>query len=541
MKTYGKFLRLIAIIVLLCFMPNAAIAGNRPYIPSAVSSFTAGAYVAHQAPNMLASTWNSKHLAGNFGEHFMHNYFNRGLDLASGKRWHSIDPGAVQTVRGGEVRLLSEGKFGRQGIDGLLMQFDSRGNPRSLMVSESKFGSSQQGTTQTGLQGSKEYNITRLRAAAQNWQRLAKHISNGNIRRISGEPPKGVKEIRIPLSDKKLVAIWWDEESGKYLYNDSSVTPDNMKSQANKIARYIRGCADGLIDYRNRLFRTRIRNGELECSIYDLNSDGSKGKRLEHIFKPYEQLDTQSKRAFKDAIISARAEFYVKKNRLSETEAQRLATADVKKAEKSGTMSELVTDTKKSITFDWKGSTKISLYSGLVAAGFSVAFSIGRDLWNGEKINYQVLVRDSVLSFASAGGGVLAGLGMTHIIQKHMVTSSQSLLSKMLPKLSGLTGAFVGAAIFSYGYALWNGDNLSDGNRMMVTSVAMSGIGWAAGQSVGWALSALGIGGKVASVLGFAGPIVAVILAGQVYAKYEEYRENNRRLEHLRTLIYSYD
>ena len=547
MKIHRKISQWIAVIVLLCFLPNTAIAGNRPYVPAAVSSMTAGTYVARQVPNMLANTWNllantwnPRHLTGSFGEHFMHNYFNRGLDLASGKHWYSLDPGAVQTVKG-EVRLLSEGKEGRQGIDGLLMQFDSRGNPRSLMVSESKFGSSQQGITQTGFQGSKEYNTQRLRAAAQNWQRLAKHISNGNIQRISGEPPRGVKEIKIPLSDKESIAVWWDEGSGKYLYNDSSVTPDKMKSQANKIARYIQGCADGLIDYRSRLFRTRIRDGKLECSIYDLNSNGSKSNRFEHIFKPYEELTAQQRQAIKDAIIGARTEFYMKKSGLNENEALKRATADVKKAEKRGTITELVKDTTKSITFDWKGSTKISLYSGFIAAGFSAVFSIGRNLWNGEQIDYQGVARDSLLGFASASGGVLAGLGMTHIIQKHMVTSSQSLISKMLPKLSGLTGVLVASAIFSYGYALWNTGNLSDGNKMMVTSVAMSGVGWATGQSVGWALSALGIGGKVASVLGFAGPVIAVILAGQLYAKYEEYQENNRRFEHLRTLVYSYD
>mgnify|MGYP007070042547 CR=1 FL=1 len=76
------------------------------------------------------------------------------------------------------------------------------------MVGEAKFGSSQQNKTSTGLQGSKEYNTQRLRAAAKNYQRLADHISNGNIKLISGQPPKGVREVKLPLTDKKSISFW---------------------------------------------------------------------------------------------------------------------------------------------------------------------------------------------------------------------------------------------------------------------------------------------------------------------------------------------
>ena len=95
MKILQRVSRCIAALVLLCFLPSATMAGGKPYIPAAVSSVTAGAYIARQVPMIQANMWNAKHISGVFAENYMHNYFNRGLDLASGKRWYSLDPGAV--------------------------------------------------------------------------------------------------------------------------------------------------------------------------------------------------------------------------------------------------------------------------------------------------------------------------------------------------------------------------------------------------------------------------------------------------------------
>ena len=538
-----KASRLIAVLVLICFVPNVALAAA-PYIPTYAVSVAipmyarpsvlpiprVTSYTSNQLGNMLTK------MRGVFGEKLMNNYFTRGLDMASGKRWYSIYTGAVRADRNGVPVLLSEGSKGIQGIDGVFLQFDSKGNPSNAMVIESKFGSSQQRQTRTGLQGSLEYNAPRLRVASEYYERLSEHIRNGNIRLVSGQPPRGSEVVLVPLSDKKSVVMWWDKSQRKYCYSDNSIDPKVITSQSNKMAKFLRSMADGKILYNNRLFRTQVKGNILDVAIESLSPNGVAERHLINLSKPYAELSLELQGSVKNALIAAKLEQYRKLYKgLPEEEIRLLATKDIEVLEKQGRIFDAVKrEGFNQMRFAWGAAGKVALKSGVIGAAIALAFRTVASLWYGLPFDYVDFAKDTAIGFISAGGGTLATTGVNYFLEKQLLTSSQSLLMKMIPQkwftpVAGITGGLIATAIFSYGYALLYGTGWTEANRMMITgsvaTVAASGISYLFALSGLWSFG-----------VGFVTYAVVASLFSSVWAFYDE----RERIDSLKDLVYSY-
>ena len=538
-----KTSRLIAVLVFICFVPNVALAAT-PYIPTYAVSVAipmyarpsvlpiprVTSYTSNQLGNMLTK------MRGVFGEKLMNNYFTRGLDMASGKRWYSIYTGAVRADRNGVPVLLSEGSKGIQGIDGVFLQFDSKGNPSNAMVIESKFGSSQQRQTRTGLQGSLEYNAPRLRVASEYYERLSEHIRNGNIRLVSGQPPRGSEVVLVPLSDKKSVVMWWDKSQGKYCYSDNSIDPKVITSQSNKMAKFLRSMADGKILYNNRLFRTQVKGNILDVAIESLSPNGVAERHLINLSKPYAELSLELQGSVKNALIAAKLEQYRKLYKgLPEEEIRLLATKDIEVLEKQGRIFDAVKrEGFNQMRFAWGAAGKVALKSGVIGAAIALAFRTVASLWYGLPFDYVDFAKDTAIGFISAGGGTLATTGVNYFLEKQLLTSSQSLLMKMIPQkwftpVAGITGGLIATAIFSYGYALLYGTGWTEANRMMITgsvaTVAASGISYLFALSGLWSFG-----------VGFVTYAVVASLFSSVWAFYDE----RERIDSLKDLVYSY-
>ena len=523
-----KFSRLIAVLVLICFVPNVALAAN-PYIPagSRVTSYTT-----NQIGNMLTK------MRGVFGEELMNNYFTRGLDMASGKRWYSMYTGAVRADRNGVPVLLSEGSKSTQGIDGLFLQFDSKGRISNAMVIESKYGLSQQRQTKNGLQGSLEYNAPRLRTASEYYARLSKHIRNGNIKLVSGQPPRGSEVVSIPLSDKKSVVMWWDKSQGKYCYSDNSIDPKNIISKSDTIAKYLRGMADGKIIYNNRLFRTSIKGNVLDISIESLAPNGESEKHLINLSKPYANLSSELQKSVKDAFIVAKLEQYRKLYRgigISDAEIEKMVIKDIERLEKHGRIYDALKEEGfKNLRFAWGATGKVALKSGAIGAAMALAFRTAASLLYGLQFDYVGFAKDALIGFTSAGGGTFATIGVNYFLEKQLLTSSQSLLMKMIPQkwfspVAGMAGGLIATAIFSYGYAFLYGTGWTQANRMMITGSVATVV--ASGISSFFALS-----GLFSLGVGFVTYAAVASLFSYVWAFYDE----RERIESLKDLVYSY-
>lgn len=538
-----KISRFVAVLILLCFVPNVALAAT-PYIPVYAGSAVIPMYSrpsVFPVPQVTSYTTNqignmSTKMKGIFGEELMNNYFTRGLDMASGKRWYSIQTGAVRADRNGVPVLLSEGSKSIQGIDGLMLQFDSKGNISNGMVIESKYGSSLQRQTRTGLQGSLEYNAPRLRAASEYYARLSKHIRDGNIKLVSGQPPRGSEVVQIPLSDKKSVTLWWDKSQGKYFYSDNSIDTKNIISKSNTIAKYLRGMADGKIAYNNRLFKTSIKGNFLNISMESLDPNGVTERHLMNLLKPYAELSAKLQESVKDAFIAAKLEQYRKLYiGISDAEIENMARKEIERLENQGRIYDaLKKDGFNDLRFAWGAAGKVALKSGAIGAAMALAFRTAASLWYGLSFDYVDFAKDALIGFTSAGGGTLTTIGVNYFLEKQLLTSSQSLLMRMIPQkwfapVAGMAGGLIATAIFSYGYAFLYGTGWTQANRMMITGSVATLV--ASGVSSFFALSGLFSFG-----VGFVTYAVVSSLFSYVWASFDE----RERIDSLKDLVYSY-
>ncbi|MBR5710500.1 MAG: hypothetical protein IKX40_07055 [Thermoguttaceae bacterium] len=233
---------------------------DRPYIPISQSRTTtviAGVATAHNsaflsdsvlAPTLMFSSTQPKtvlnHVKGDLGEMMMDRFF------AKEYGWARLTPTTV----------------GRTGIDGLYVKMDSSGNPRSLLVADAKVNSANLKQTKNGKQMSRQWSSPHLSRTADSYRKLAIELRNKNTSIIRAKSiPDDVllsKIIDIPIDNNGSVRIW-KTSNGYVFYSSNSVIDRNIiRQQAEKTAIYLKGAADGKIEYRSRLFRYKVEGGE---------------------------------------------------------------------------------------------------------------------------------------------------------------------------------------------------------------------------------------------------------------------------------------
>lgn len=515
--------RFIAALVIVFFIPNAVLAAS-PYIPSyqhaasILLPILAKPTLKYYPSNQLRGMINS--MKGNFGESIMNNYFTRGLDMASGKHWYSIYKGS--------------GKI--QGIDGLFMQCDSRGNITSILAGESKYGTSQQHRTSDGaLQGSFAYNAKRLQETAQYYRKFSDSIRGGNIKLVTGNPPKGAEVTIIPISDKKSVQVWFNKARNQYCYSDASVDTQTLRSQSSKMSIILDAAADGRFPYKSRLFRTEILgNNNLKITITELNAAGAKEQVIEHVSGSYAKLPENMKLIVNESLGSELKNSYRKLygSSISDKEIERLVEKRVESLTKGVELSKAFD--MKSLPFPWKAALKNSAVAGLIGAGISAGIRLGVSLWKDQPVNFWDIAKDSSIGFASASGGFLTTQGIEFSLNKAFMTSSQNLITKMLPQtfvkpIAVIAGGIIASAIFSVGYGLAYGD--------WKQSVRMFEAGATATVASGVVVSLLGVTGWMSGGVSIAVYAGVSFILGSYWSDLDE----KERLDNIEALLYSYD
>lgn len=342
-----RFLKRIALAVVFVFLTQTSLlAYQAPFfapLPQLAPGVTAASVII-TAPSVAYQSHlgvSSSQFRGDFGESLMRYFFTEGGDLSANKRWYSVDPGTVYAGKDGLI-LSAPDRPSRSGIDGLFMQYDAKGNPRGIMVVESKFGSSQLGMTRDGRQMSAYWIENCLRKTVEHLNRIkagSKMISSAT----PPSPANASNTITISLGKGHTVKIWQDNRSKSYyFYSERPVTEKLIFKQMDKQAAFIKGVLDGKISMDSLLFNFDVnREGVLKLEIKKLSSSGGvvSVKSVDTISgKMFSQLSKQHQDIFRKSFVETIARSYQAQG-YSADKAMEMAKNLMSQAEKKGDLS----------------------------------------------------------------------------------------------------------------------------------------------------------------------------------------------------------
>ncbi|MDP1589852.1 MAG: hypothetical protein Q8M07_19025, partial [Prosthecobacter sp.] len=146
---------------------------------------------------------------------------------------------------------------------------NSKGNPQSLLVGETKFDTSQLGKTKAGTQMGQADTAKKLHGLAA---RL-RDISKQNGLDMKPRPPplhlNKRQQVAIPLDQNSSVSFWRDPKSRNWNYDG----PDGLQGQAQRqltlLADYLDGAAEGRIAFRKRIFIWKLAGDKLLLTVKD--------------------------------------------------------------------------------------------------------------------------------------------------------------------------------------------------------------------------------------------------------------------------------
>lgn len=168
-------------------------------------------------------------------------------------------------------------RLGPQGIDGLFMRFDDSGNPRGLIVSEAKYGSSRLGMTSDGIQMGTRWRSVRLARMSSEYRAIARSIGSGEMAVAGPGGSVGKQRLQFALSEGGKVAVFARSRPGEPW---EFVGPRTLMEQAGKradlVAGYLRLASEGKIPYESPVYRISLRNGSMRVTIKDASLLGDR-------------------------------------------------------------------------------------------------------------------------------------------------------------------------------------------------------------------------------------------------------------------------
>lgn len=154
-----------------------------------------------------------------------------------------------------------------QGLDHLYVKYDKNMRPRSLLVGETKFGSSKLSTTRDGVrQGSDKWVRERLSALGKHYDGIAaqKEI-------IARKMPLSAESYDVPLRNGKTASFWRDRTAGNAWHYDGP--PESLaeaRATAKRTGVFLLAAGEERIVYRNRLFEVRTDGSDIVLTSKDL-------------------------------------------------------------------------------------------------------------------------------------------------------------------------------------------------------------------------------------------------------------------------------
>ena len=371
-------------------------------------------------------------------------------------------------------KVLSDGKWksisprmGPQGIDHIFLKLDPKTNlPKSLMVGESKFGTSRLGDTKDGKQMSLNWTNKRLHALGKRYLDLA------NVKTVARMPKYPHYELNVTLKNGKEVSFWKSSSNESWKFSGDSADLEEAIKRAKATGNFLIKASVGDILYKRRAFHIYPEGNDVKITIKDAGKVG-KGASLANL--PTKKtitlqgvLNEKLNPNLKGEIIGLLKNHF-KNYKIGELEI--LADA-------------LVVDVKQKALLKNYGYMLVAkdfVLPAAATAGIAMAFDVGVQLLADGNID----VRKTLLTGGATTTGVLVAQSLKVALRNNILAGSVA--SKLgLPFtffntcLSSTGGAIAAAAIFSYGSYYLGYSDLNTANREMFASVVGIGVGSAA-------------------------------------------------------------
>jgi len=264
------------------------------------------------------------------------------------------------------------------GIDLMHMKLDEKGNVKSLLISEVKYGSSKLGRSVCGKQMSTGWIKCALDFEAKRHQ---KTISTSKLQARPRGQVTSLDTIEVPLKNGQKGYFWRQKLNGEFRYDGPKGSLSEAKKTVDKTAKYLEAAAKGKVGYRTNHINIQAVENKVIFRI------GKDHKSLKDITIHFEK--NVSKKAIQGVLVKEISKQYQKNNpALSKAEANSYAKSFV-----AGKKIQDVLETKKSsyASMQNKAAGK-SLKIGLVAGGLIEATSQGlKGEFNPEKLAWETL------------------------------------------------------------------------------------------------------------------------------------------------------
>ena len=217
---------------------------------NSAASMTAGFTTAYVRADVAyaRSFLTNKYLKGTIGESFAERFFlNNQLERNIRGNWMSLNP-----------------RTGPQGLDHLFMKTGKNGR-LYWMVGETKYGTSQLGTTVNGTrQLSNQWTTERIQKLGQQYSQIA--AQDVPCKKLPHVPPKA--QLEVPLNGKK-VSFWKDANDNWYF----SGSQDELRQARQMAQKMGNSLSSSNRNFRVRLFHVEAVGNDLKITVYDVKPD----------------------------------------------------------------------------------------------------------------------------------------------------------------------------------------------------------------------------------------------------------------------------
>jgi len=361
---------------------------------------------------------------------------------------------------------------GPQGLDGLYVRANSRGQLRPPLVIESKYGDSRLGQTAVGRQMSEAWVRPRMSGPVQTYRNLAWPEDATVVKHAY--VPKDVEATPVPLSNSEKAFVW-RAQSGKYhVCAPEGRSAGEVRLQVRQTADMLSGTAAGKVNYRARLFRYRVTGGEHEIMLQTLSEKGTVVGAEERVIRgSAEELPKPFRKALQRAFHRA----LVEEGNLPRFAARRLAKHAVENPEFADRMGLTARDNGYvSILGGVMSGVKVTAAGGLTAGAVSV---IRQVIQEGE-VDMGEVGTTATVGAASATLAYVSGAAIHHGLVStkvgaqiaEMMPTSQ-LAGQSIERIIGTVGgSMVGSTAFVAGMYLVGNYTPRESRRLMGRSLA---------------------------------------------------------------------
>ena len=341
--------------------------------------------------------------------------------LASSGNWVSISP-----------------RIGPNGMDHVFLKINPKdGLPRSIMVGESKYNTSNLGQTRDGIQLGSRWTTPRLRGLGNRYLRLA------DVTQCAPLPTlKPAYDLTVVLKNGKIVHFWKSSSTDTWKVDCLQSELTEARKLAQAYGSYLNAAGEGKVVYRSRLFQIMPKGDNLTIIIKDASNLDEVGSAVRLKTMEEIQLNGVLKKRLPDDVRQDIAKALRRKlPGLTDTDIDELSHELAKNMTAGDSLSPYG---------NWDVAKKMTFTAGIAAA---LAFSLDAGiqyLISGE-VNWGQPVLAGGAAFT--GAMVSQGINLT-LMQTQWMAQVGSHLNCSAQLLNSMTSSAIGGIVFSGLYAL---------------------------------------------------------------------------------------